>query len=181
MAFTGDALLIRGCGRTDFQQGLLVTLFMKMYLHFFDRIKLFAFHSKIFILTIGLRALAVPPPVNSLIYPQWKSLSFMIWTKCGMIYSSKRFSILITIYKYWVLSPKTQGVQSLLKSGGGARTTTFCQFRIQGRILSVNCFAQEVRWVGLTPPCFTVHKLCEINWEADYWMQKFWEEDHGLL
>jgi hypothetical protein len=23
MAFTGDALLIRGCGRTDFQQGLI--------------------------------------------------------------------------------------------------------------------------------------------------------------
>ena len=27
MAFTGDALLIRGCGRTDFQQGLLVLQF----------------------------------------------------------------------------------------------------------------------------------------------------------
>ncbi|KAL2763146.1 persulfide dioxygenase ETHE1, mitochondrial isoform 3 [Daubentonia madagascariensis] len=25
MAFTGDALLIRGCGRTDFQQGLTVS------------------------------------------------------------------------------------------------------------------------------------------------------------
>ena len=27
MAFTGDALLIRGCGRTDFQQGDARTLF----------------------------------------------------------------------------------------------------------------------------------------------------------
>ena len=27
MAFTGDALLIRGCGRTDFQQGSAQRLF----------------------------------------------------------------------------------------------------------------------------------------------------------
>lgn len=38
MAFTGDALLIRGCGRTDFQQGLLV-------LQFRSSLELFVFAS----------------------------------------------------------------------------------------------------------------------------------------
>ncbi|XP_074075529.1 persulfide dioxygenase ETHE1, mitochondrial [Macrotis lagotis] len=31
MAFTGDALLIRGCGRTDFQQGCPKTLYQSVY------------------------------------------------------------------------------------------------------------------------------------------------------
>ncbi len=31
MAFTGDALLIRGCGRTDFQQGCAATLFASVH------------------------------------------------------------------------------------------------------------------------------------------------------
>ena len=33
MAFTGDALLIRGCGRTDFQQGFTVTSVEEEKLH----------------------------------------------------------------------------------------------------------------------------------------------------
>jgi len=33
MAFTGDALLIRGCGRTDFQQGNAATLFESVHTH----------------------------------------------------------------------------------------------------------------------------------------------------
>nr|XP_034379591.1 persulfide dioxygenase ETHE1, mitochondrial isoform X4 [Arvicanthis niloticus]XP_034379592.1 persulfide dioxygenase ETHE1, mitochondrial isoform X4 [Arvicanthis niloticus] len=45
MAFTGDALLIRGCGRTDFQQGCAKTLYHSV-------------HEKIFTL-----------PGNCLIYP----------------------------------------------------------------------------------------------------------------
>ncbi|XP_011853078.1 PREDICTED: persulfide dioxygenase ETHE1, mitochondrial [Mandrillus leucophaeus] len=31
MAFTGDALLIRGCGRTDFQQGCAKTLYHSVH------------------------------------------------------------------------------------------------------------------------------------------------------
>ncbi|PIO54115.1 hypothetical protein TELCIR_24529, partial [Teladorsagia circumcincta] len=31
MAFTGDALLIRGCGRTDFQQGNAHTLYRSVW------------------------------------------------------------------------------------------------------------------------------------------------------
>ena len=32
MAFTGDAVLIRGCGRTDFQEGMNMPLAMKLKL-----------------------------------------------------------------------------------------------------------------------------------------------------
>ena len=35
MAFTGDALLIRGCGRTDFQQGLSVLQFWPLQNYLF--------------------------------------------------------------------------------------------------------------------------------------------------
>ncbi len=35
MAFTGDALLIRGCGRTDFQQGSARTLYRSVHSHIF--------------------------------------------------------------------------------------------------------------------------------------------------
>ena len=34
-AFTGDALLIRGCGRTDFQQGSASTLYTSIHAHIF--------------------------------------------------------------------------------------------------------------------------------------------------
>jgi glyoxylase-like metal-dependent hydrolase (beta-lactamase superfamily II) len=33
MAFNGDSLLIRGCGRTDFQQGSPAQLFSSVRLH----------------------------------------------------------------------------------------------------------------------------------------------------
>mmetsp|Transcript_37562 Transcript_37562/g.58662 ORF Transcript_37562/g.58662 Transcript_37562/m.58662 type:complete len:197 (+) Transcript_37562:3-593(+) len=36
MAFTGDALLIRGCGRTDFQQGSPVTLYKSVHEQIFS-------------------------------------------------------------------------------------------------------------------------------------------------
>jgi glyoxylase-like metal-dependent hydrolase (beta-lactamase superfamily II)/rhodanese-related sulfurtransferase len=35
MAFTGDCLLIRGCGRTDFQQGDAATLYQSVHTHLF--------------------------------------------------------------------------------------------------------------------------------------------------
>lgn len=38
MAFTGDALLIRGCGRTDFQQGDLVLELQKHFVFLTERI-----------------------------------------------------------------------------------------------------------------------------------------------
>lgn len=31
MAFTGDALLIRGCGRTDFQEGIFAFMYFSLY------------------------------------------------------------------------------------------------------------------------------------------------------
>jgi glyoxylase-like metal-dependent hydrolase (beta-lactamase superfamily II) len=36
MAFTGDALLIGGCGRTDFQQGCPTRLFDSVHKHIFS-------------------------------------------------------------------------------------------------------------------------------------------------
>lgn len=36
MAFTGDAVLIRGCGRTDFQQGNPSTLYESVHNHIFS-------------------------------------------------------------------------------------------------------------------------------------------------
>jgi len=36
MAFTGDALLIRGCGRTDFQEGNAETLYESVHQQIFS-------------------------------------------------------------------------------------------------------------------------------------------------
>ena len=36
MAFTGDALLIRGCGRTDFQEGCSKKLYDSVHRHIFS-------------------------------------------------------------------------------------------------------------------------------------------------
>ena len=36
MAFTGDALLIRGCGRTDFQEGSAETLYESVHRQIFS-------------------------------------------------------------------------------------------------------------------------------------------------
>ncbi len=36
MAFTGDALLIRGCGRTDFQEGSSETLYESVHNQIFS-------------------------------------------------------------------------------------------------------------------------------------------------
>jgi len=47
MAFTGDALLIRGCGRTDFQEGNSTTLYNSVHKHIFtlpDCFKLYPGH-----------------------------------------------------------------------------------------------------------------------------------------
>jgi len=47
MAFTGDALLIRGCGRTDFQEGDSATLYNSVHKHIFtlpDCFKLYPGH-----------------------------------------------------------------------------------------------------------------------------------------
>ena len=47
MAFTGDALLIRGCGRTDFQEGDADTLYSSVYSQIFslpDNFRLFPAH-----------------------------------------------------------------------------------------------------------------------------------------
>lgn len=47
MAFTGDALLIRGCGRTDFQEGSAHTLYKSVHsriLSLPDHYKLFPAH-----------------------------------------------------------------------------------------------------------------------------------------
>ncbi|KAG8229901.1 hypothetical protein J437_LFUL009765 [Ladona fulva] len=47
IAFTGDALLIRGCGRTDFQEGDAKTLYNSVYQHIFslpDHFHLFPAH-----------------------------------------------------------------------------------------------------------------------------------------
>lgn len=47
MAFTGDALLIRGCGRTDFQEGDPHTLFLSVHSQIFtlpDNFKLYPAH-----------------------------------------------------------------------------------------------------------------------------------------
>lgn len=47
MAFTGDALLIRGCGRTDFQEGSSTTLYNSVHKHIFtlpDCFKLYPGH-----------------------------------------------------------------------------------------------------------------------------------------
>ncbi|XP_017823120.3 persulfide dioxygenase ETHE1, mitochondrial isoform X3 [Callithrix jacchus] len=56
MAFTGDALLIRGCGRTDFQQGCAKTLYHSV-------------HEKIFTL-----------PGNCLVYPAHDYHGFTVST-----------------------------------------------------------------------------------------------------
>ncbi|KAH0981276.1 hypothetical protein GBA52_008453 [Prunus armeniaca] len=55
MAFTGDALLIRGCGRTDFQGGSSHQLYKSV-------------HSQIFTL-----------PKNTLIYPSHDYKGFSVW------------------------------------------------------------------------------------------------------
>ncbi|KAK3261256.1 hypothetical protein CYMTET_29827 [Cymbomonas tetramitiformis] len=47
MAFTGDALLIRGCGRTDFQQGSAETLFDSVHSQIFSRASRFAYPAMI--------------------------------------------------------------------------------------------------------------------------------------
>ena len=47
MAFTGDALLIRGCGRTDFQEGDPHTLYLSVHSQIFtlpDNFKLYPAH-----------------------------------------------------------------------------------------------------------------------------------------
>lgn len=47
MAFTGDALLIRGCGRTDFQEGCPKTLYNSVHTQILslpDNFKLFPAH-----------------------------------------------------------------------------------------------------------------------------------------
>lgn len=47
VAFTGDAILIRGCGRTDFQEGNSETLFDSIFSQIFslpDHFRLFPAH-----------------------------------------------------------------------------------------------------------------------------------------
>ena len=47
IAFTGDTLLIRGCGRTDFQEGNAETLYNSVYSQIFslpDNFRLFPAH-----------------------------------------------------------------------------------------------------------------------------------------
>jgi sulfur dioxygenase len=47
MAFTGDTILIRGCGRTDFQEGNPTTLFNSVHTRIFslpENFKLFPAH-----------------------------------------------------------------------------------------------------------------------------------------
>jgi sulfur dioxygenase len=47
IAFTGDALLIRGCGRTDFQEGNSTTLYRSVHEKIFtlpDNFRLFPAH-----------------------------------------------------------------------------------------------------------------------------------------
>ena len=47
IAFTGDALLIRGCGRTDFQEGNSTTLYNSVHKYIFtlpDCFKLYPAH-----------------------------------------------------------------------------------------------------------------------------------------
>ncbi|BBG99779.1 glyoxalase II 3 [Prunus dulcis] len=63
MAFTGDALLIRGCGRTDFQGGSSRQLYKSV-------------HSQIFTL-----------PKNTLIYPAHDYKGFSVWNSLLSIFS----------------------------------------------------------------------------------------------
>ena len=66
MAFTGDTLLIRGCGRTDFQEGSPATLFESIWQQIFSLVTLFDYY-----LSIRHLCTLVVPPFDTLEWNFW--------------------------------------------------------------------------------------------------------------